>query len=91
MLAVALLAGVLAQANLAVRAQGYPSGPITFVVPFPPGGSIDVVLRAMAPKLQEKMGKPVLIENRAGGGGVIATAAVAKSPPDGLTCSPRRA
>jgi tripartite-type tricarboxylate transporter receptor subunit TctC len=85
MLATALLAGVLVQSSLAVRAQGYPTGPITFVVPFPPGGSIDVVLRAMAPTLQGKMGKPVLIENRGGGGGVIATAAVAKSPPDGLT------
>src|SRR3954467_5056965 len=84
-LAMALLAGVLVQSSLAVRAQGYPGGSITFVVPFPPGGSIDVVLRAMAPTLQGKMGKPVLIENRGGGGGVIATAAVAKSPPDGLT------
>ena len=65
--------------------QDFPSGPITFVVPFPPGGSIDVILRAMAPKLQERMGKPVVIENRAGGGGVIATAYVAKSPPDGHT------
>jgi tripartite-type tricarboxylate transporter receptor subunit TctC len=65
--------------------QDFPSGPINFVVPFPPGGSIDVILRAMAPKLQERMGKPVVIENRAGGGGVIATAYVAKSPPDGHT------
>ncbi len=56
------------------QAQDFPTGPVTFVVPFPPGGSIDVVLRAMAPKLQERMGKPVLIENRAGGGGVIGTA-----------------
>ena len=67
------------------QAQDFPTGPVTFVVPFPPGGSIDVVLRAMAPKLQERMGKPVLIENRAGGGGVIGTAYVAKSPPDGHT------
>jgi tripartite-type tricarboxylate transporter receptor subunit TctC len=66
-------------------AQDFPSGPITFVVPFPPGGSIDVILRAMAPKLQERLGKPVVIENRTGGGGVIATAYVAKSPPDGHT------
>jgi tripartite-type tricarboxylate transporter receptor subunit TctC len=81
----ALVACLLLQSSFAVPAQGYPSGPITFVVPFPPGGSIDVVLRAMTPKLQEKLSKPVLIENRGGGGGVIATAAVAKSPPDGLT------
>ena len=80
-----LLVGLLFQTTFAARAQDYPTGPITFVVPFPPGGSIDAVLRAMAPKLQERMGKPVLIENRAGGGGVIATAAVAKSQPDGHT------
>ena len=45
------------------QAQDFPTGPVTFVVPFPPGGSIDVVLPAMAPKLQERMGEPVLIEN----------------------------
>src|ERR1051326_2753201 len=72
-------------AAVPASAQDFPSGPINFVVPFPPGGSIDVILRAMAPKLQERMGKPVVIENRAGGGGVIATAYVAKSPPDGHT------
>jgi tripartite-type tricarboxylate transporter receptor subunit TctC len=85
MLATAISIGLLIQSALVVQAQNYPGGPITFVVPFPPGGSIDVVLRAMAPKLQERFGKPVLIENRGGGGGVIATAAVAKSAPDGLT------
>jgi tripartite-type tricarboxylate transporter receptor subunit TctC len=84
-LAASLFVGLLIQSALAAQAQNYPTGPITFVVPFPPGGSIDVVLRAMAPKLQERLGKPVLIENRGGGGGVIATAAVAKSAPDGLT------
>src|SRR3954467_8276795 len=83
-----LLFGAVAALFIAAapaRAQDFPSGPITFVVPFPPGGSIDVILRATAPKLQERMGKPVVIENRAGGGGVIATAYVAKSLPDGLT------
>ena len=84
LLSVVVLALAIAAA-MPVRAQEFPSGPITFVVPFPPGGSIDVILRAMAPKLQERMGKPVVIENRAGGGGVIATAYVAKSPPDGHT------
>jgi tripartite-type tricarboxylate transporter receptor subunit TctC len=68
-----------------VWAQDYPSGPVTFIVAFPAGGSIDVVMRAMAPKLQERLGKPVVIENRAGAGGSIAAAAVAKAPPDGLT------
>jgi tripartite-type tricarboxylate transporter receptor subunit TctC len=66
-------------------AQEFPTGPITFVVSFPAGGSIDVVMRAIAPKLQERLGKPVVIENRAGAGGNIAAAAVAKALPDGHT------
>src|SRR5262245_26326075 len=76
---------VLLSSQWAARAQDYPSGPVNVVVAFPPGGSIDVVMRAMAPTLQERLGKPVVIENRAGGGGVIGTAAVAKAAPDGLT------
>ena len=58
----ALLSGAAAALSVAAgvtaQAQDFPSGPITFVVPFPPGGSIDVILRAMAPKLQERLGKP---------------------------------
>ena len=78
------LAGMLVLAGSGL-AEEFPSGPITFVVAFPPGGSIDVVMRAMAPKLQERLGKPVVIENRVGAGGNIAAAAVANAPPDGLT------
>ena len=84
-LLVPMLAGALAPSSFEALADDYPSGPITFIVSFPPGGSIDVVMRAMAPKLQERLGKPVVIENRAGAGGYIAAAAVAKAPPDGLT------
>src|SRR5262245_11797998 len=62
--------------------DGYPSGPVTMVVSFPPGGSLDVTTRAIAPKLQERLGKPVVVENRVGGGGVIATNSVAKAAPD---------
>ena len=79
------LAGLLMPSSFKAWAQDYPTGPVTFVVPFPPGGSIDVVLRAMAPKLQERLGKPIVIESRTGAGGVIATTAVAKAPPDGHT------
>jgi tripartite-type tricarboxylate transporter receptor subunit TctC len=85
MLFTAVLAGLTLPTAAALGADDFPAGPITFVVPFPPGGSIDVVLRAMSPKLQERLGKPVLIENRPGGSGVVATTAVAKSQPDGLT------
>jgi tripartite-type tricarboxylate transporter receptor subunit TctC len=80
-----LFAPALAGLSDRVWAQTYPTGPVTFVVTFPAGGSIDVVMRAIAPKLQERLDKPVVIENRAGAGGVIATAAVAKAPPDGHT------
>jgi tripartite-type tricarboxylate transporter receptor subunit TctC len=67
------------------QADDFPSGPITFVVSFPAGGSIDVVMRAIAAKLQMRLGKPVVVENRAGAGGAIATGAVVKAAPDGLT------
>jgi tripartite-type tricarboxylate transporter receptor subunit TctC len=78
------LAGFLAPLGHA-SAQTFPTGPVTFIVAFPAGGSIDVVMRAMAPKLQERLGKPVVIENRAGAGGNIATAAVVNAAPDGHT------
>ena len=81
MLLAAALAGFAAPAS----AQEYPAGPVTIVVSFPAGGSIDVVMRAFAPRLQERLGKPVIVENRVGGGGVIATNSVAKAAPDGLT------
>ncbi len=81
MMLVVALAGLAAPA----AAQDYPAGPVTIMVSFPAGGSIDVVMRAIAPRLQERLGKPVIVENRVGGGGVIATNAVAKAAPDGLT------
>ena len=80
----ALAVGLLAP-TLDTWAQDDPTGPVTVVVSFPAGGSIDVVMRAMAPKLQERFGKPIVIENRAGGGGSIATAAVVNAQPDGHT------
>jgi tripartite-type tricarboxylate transporter receptor subunit TctC len=70
-----------------VRAQtgDYPNRPITFVIPLGAGGSMDIIARAIGPKLTEMLGKPVIVENRTGGGTVIAANAVAKSPPDGYT------
>ena len=66
-------------------AQSYPSKPIRFIVSFPPGGSADLMVRAIAPRMSEKLGQPVVVENRAGAGGMIGVDAVAKAPPDGYT------
>ncbi|MDH4189305.1 MAG: tripartite tricarboxylate transporter substrate binding protein [Betaproteobacteria bacterium] len=66
-------------------AQGFPNKPIHVVVPFPPGGGTDVVARTVAPRMQEILGQPVVVDNRAGAGGNIGTDLVAKSPADGYT------
>nr|WP_254924135.1 tripartite tricarboxylate transporter substrate binding protein [Bordetella genomosp. 4] len=63
----------------------YPERPITMVVTYPPGGTVDVVARLIGPKLAEKLGQPVVIENRGGAGGMIGGAVVAKAKPDGYT------
>ena len=66
-------------------AQDYPNKPIKLVVPFPAGGPADTFGRVLADKLQALMGQPVVIENRAGAGGLTGTASVAKAEPDGYT------
>ncbi len=69
----------------AALAQAYPTKPIKFVVPYPPGGASDVTARILGQKLSEAYGQPVVIENRAGANGNIALEAVARSSPDGYT------
>jgi len=66
-------------------AQNYPSRPIRLIVPFPPGGNIDITARAIAPGLTEMLGQSIVVDNRGGAGGVIGTDLVAKSNPDGYT------
>ena len=66
-------------------AQDYPSKPIRLIIPFPPGGSNDVVGRMVAQQLGERLGKQVVVDNRGGAGGIIGTEAAAKSAPDGYT------
>lgn len=68
-----------------VHAQSYPARPVRLVVPFPPGGSVDVVARALTPKLSERLGQQVVIENRSGASGIIGTEIVAHAKPDGYT------
>jgi tripartite-type tricarboxylate transporter receptor subunit TctC len=80
-----LLAAALVFASPAARAQTYPSKQITLIIPFAPGGSNDLVGRAIGKKLAEAWGHPVVVENRGGGGTVIGTTAVATAPPDGYT------
>ena len=68
-----------------VHAQSYPNRPIRLVVPYPPGGGTDVVARTLAQKMNEVMGQPVIVDNRAGANGIIGSDAVAKAAPDGYT------
>jgi len=71
--------------SCAAAAQSYPARPIRFIVSFPPGGSSDLIVRAIAPRMGERLGQPVVVENRPGAGGMIGVDAVAKAPPDGYT------
>jgi tripartite-type tricarboxylate transporter receptor subunit TctC len=77
-LAAALAAG-------AALAQEWPSKPLRFIVPYPPGGGTDVIARIVQPRLQEALGQTIVIENRGGAGGAVGTEAAAKSAPDGYT------
>jgi tripartite-type tricarboxylate transporter receptor subunit TctC len=81
-----IVAAVTALAAVVASAQAFPSKPITIVVPFPPGGSTDLIARVLAPKLQERLGaSSVVVDNRGGATGTIGTGQVAKAPADGHT------
>jgi len=66
-------------------AQTYPSGPLRIVSPYPPGGGTDILSRTIGQKLNERLGQPVVVDNRAGANGTLGAALVAKAPPDGQT------
>lgn len=67
------------------QAQGYPARPVVLVVPFPPGGAVDIIGRLVGKKLGDRLGQPVVIENRAGAGTIVGAGYVAKAAPDGYT------
>ncbi|MBI3373717.1 MAG: tripartite tricarboxylate transporter substrate binding protein [Betaproteobacteria bacterium] len=76
---------VAAVASSCAAAQDYPNKPLRFVVPFPPGGSADILARTVGDKLTAALGQPVIVENKPGAGGIVGAETVAKSPPDGHT------
>src|SRR6266852_4126149 len=83
--ALALIAGLVLTVGTLAQAQDYPARPVTIVVPTGPGGGMEMVARLLAPKLEQRLGKPFVIENRPGAGTNIGATAVARSAPDGHT------
>lgn len=80
-----LAVSALALAPALVLAQANPNKPIRLIIPFPPGGTTDIVGRVVADQLGKQLGQPVIVENRGGGGGAIGATEVAKANPDGYT------
>ncbi len=82
----AVVAFLLAMAvALPARADDYPTRPVTLIVPYTPGGSTEILARIIGQKLEQRLGKPVIVENKPGAGTVIGSTAVAQSAPDGYT------
>jgi len=78
-------AGVLLALTTAAAAQQYPTKPIRLIIPFPPGGSNDVVGRLIATQLSERLGRQIIVDNRSGAGGVVGTELASQAPKDGYT------
>lgn len=79
------VAAMLPLITAGASAQSYPDKPIRAVLPFPPGGGTDAMARVVLPRMSQTLGQPIVIDNRAGAGGVLAADMVAKSAPDGYT------
>ena len=80
-----LIAACLLAVSTCALAQAFPSRPVRFIAPFPPGGAVDVITRITATGLQEALGQPVVVENRSGAGGTVGADAAARAPADGYT------
>ncbi len=83
--AAAALLCLSATATMTVQAAGYPERPVTLVVPFPPGGVADTIARPIAQALGDKLGQPIVIENKGGAGGAIGIGQAGRAKPDGYT------
>jgi len=81
----AVLAGLVVCGTSALAQQSFPSKQVHLLIPYPPGGAVDILGRTLGDELSKKWGQPVIIENRTGAGGTIASQVVAKSAPDGYT------
>ena len=84
-LATAIAIGAICTLSTSTSAQTFPTRPITLVVPFPAGGGNDALARLVAERMSKTIGQQVIVENRGGAGGTVATRAIAKAPPDGHT------
>jgi tripartite-type tricarboxylate transporter receptor subunit TctC len=82
---VSAIAAFVAASTPVMAQDNFPSRPITMVVPFPPGGSTDAIARIVGEGMRQQLGQPVIIDNRAGAGGMLGTGAVVRSAPDGTT------
>src|SRR3974390_595771 len=76
---------VMCAASVCASAQTYPDRPVHLIVPYPPGGTTNVIARILAKKLGEKLGQSIVVDNRSGASSEIGTAAAAKAAPDGYT------
>ena len=81
-----LTALLWAFSSASVQAQGFPTKPVKFIVNYAPGGGTDIMARLLAEAMREDLGQPVIVENRAGAGGALGAAEVARRRPMGIPC-----